>query len=89
AVRDRLGRRHEADHDLASLPWHLERAKRLDLILDEADIADFTVDTTSTAPPDTDAAVARATGCLCRGVHLTHTANASSAGGVPLWVWSS
>ncbi|MCC3769538.1 hypothetical protein [Streptomyces sp. UNOC14_S4] len=51
-VHDRLKRRHETDSDPESLPWHLERAGRLHEILDRADIADLTVDTTRLSPPD-------------------------------------
>lgn len=62
AVHTRLRRRHEADHDSASLPWHLERAGQLHQILDEAAVADFTVDTTEVPPSAVAARVLKTVG---------------------------
>ncbi|MEV7598658.1 hypothetical protein AB0O91_14875 [Kitasatospora sp. NPDC089797] len=50
AVHARLRARHEADHDTASLPWHLHRADELHTVLESAGISDLTVDTTHLAP---------------------------------------
>ncbi|RKN65955.1 hypothetical protein D7231_24450 [Streptomyces klenkii] len=50
-VHSRLRSRHEADNDPESLPWHLERAGQLHQILDQADIADFAIDTTHVPLP--------------------------------------
>lgn len=62
AVHSRLRRRHEADNDPESLPWHLERAGRLHQILDQADIADFTIDTTHVPLPAVASAILKTTG---------------------------
>ncbi|MEV7416059.1 hypothetical protein [Streptomyces sp. NPDC089919] len=62
SVQARLRRRHEADHDTESLPWHLERAAELDSVLDRAAVADLAVDTTRRTPADVAAAVLEATG---------------------------
>ncbi|MFJ3905313.1 hypothetical protein [Streptomyces sp. NPDC090025] len=62
AVHARLRARHEADHDTESLPWHLERAAELDLVLDRAALADLTVNTTTLTPSDVAATVLEATG---------------------------
>ncbi|MFJ7250713.1 hypothetical protein ACIQWA_39565 [Kitasatospora sp. NPDC098652] len=61
-VHSRLRRRHEADSDLESLPWHLERAGRLDQILVRADVADFTIDTTHVPLAAVASAVLKAAG---------------------------
>ncbi|MFJ9448605.1 hypothetical protein ACIRRH_43450 [Kitasatospora sp. NPDC101235] len=61
-VHARLRRRHEADNDPESLPWHLERAGQLHQILDQAAIADFTIDTTELQPPAVAASVLKAAG---------------------------
>ncbi|WP_424210713.1 hypothetical protein ACN20G_00665 [Streptomyces sp. BI20] len=64
AVHDRLGRRHAADHDLASLPWHVERAGELARVLDATGPADAIVDTTALRPAEVAAAVLADTGWL-------------------------
>ncbi|WP_116209483.1 hypothetical protein [Streptomyces olivoreticuli] len=61
-VHNRLRRRHEADNDPESLPWHLERAGRLHQILDQADIADFTIDTTHVPLPAVASAILKTAG---------------------------
>ncbi|MDT0448335.1 hypothetical protein [Streptomyces hesseae] len=63
-IHGRLRQRHEADHDTESLPWHLERAEELDLVLDRAAITDIAVDTTHLAPADVAATVLEATGWI-------------------------
>ncbi len=62
AIRSRLRQRHESDHDPESLPWHLTRAEELDLVLDQAAIADIAVDTTNLTPADVAATILGATG---------------------------
>jgi hypothetical protein len=64
AVRARLRRRHEADSDPDSLPWHLERAGQLHQILDQAGIADFTIDTTQVLPSVVAASVLKSAGWI-------------------------
>ncbi|WP_372404134.1 hypothetical protein [Streptomyces luteireticuli] len=61
-VHGRLRRRHEADNDPGSLPWHLERAGRLQQVLDRAGIADFSIDTTRVPLPAVASAVLKAAG---------------------------
>ncbi|MFF4815892.1 hypothetical protein ACFY2K_15050 [Kitasatospora sp. NPDC001309] len=61
-VHGRLRRRHEADNDRGSLPWHLERADGLHRILDQAGVADFTVDTTRLPLPAVASTVLRTAG---------------------------
>ncbi|MEU8757978.1 hypothetical protein [Streptomyces sp. NPDC048659] len=61
-LHTRLRHRHESDHDLASLPWHLTRAEELDLVLEQAALADATIDTTRLSPAAVAAAVLDTTG---------------------------
>ncbi|MFD5142467.1 hypothetical protein [Streptomyces sp. NPDC058401] len=61
SVRARLTRRHKGDGDSNSRRWHLGRAGELDRILDRADVADFTIDTTHLTLPAVAAAVLTAT----------------------------
>ncbi|MER7761912.1 hypothetical protein [Streptomyces sp. NPDC097619] len=62
----RLHHRHQGDHDTASLPWHLDRAGQLDLVLDQAALADDTLDTTHLTPDAVAAAVVHTTDWLTR-----------------------
>ncbi|MEU5188999.1 hypothetical protein AB0G83_17880 [Streptomyces klenkii] len=61
-VHSRLRSRHEADNDPESLPWHLERAGQLHQILDQADIADFAIDTTHVPLPAIASAILKTAG---------------------------
>ncbi|GGP75679.1 ATP-binding protein [Streptomyces melanogenes] len=61
-VHSRLRHRHETDNDPESLPWHLERADQLDKVLEQADIADFTIDTTHVALPAVASAILKTAG---------------------------
>ncbi|WP_188275030.1 hypothetical protein [Streptomyces sp. CBMA152] len=64
AVHTRLRLRHEAANDPESLPWHLERAGQLHQIIDQAAIADFTIDTTEVPPSAVAASVLKTAGWI-------------------------